>query len=203
MKKVMFISLLIFLICFGSFANPNTPFVVLIDAGHGGDDAGNISADGISEKEITLKLMNFISEEITKTENIEIRLTRNGDKHVDLKSRSELSGSADLMISLHTSLTKRPAIRGFEIHIPSEGPHAAYAAAFADALKTKTAQMEIPLKSITNSSFYVLKHTQCPTVILSVGMMSNPYDLKLMNDPAYLRQLAVHIAATVREFAIK
>ena len=94
----------------------NKPFVVIIDAGHGGKDPGAVSK-GIREKDvvlaIALKLGKHISENFPE---VKVIFTRNTDVFVPLIDRSKIANrnKADLFISLHANFCGTPSTRGTE-----------------------------------------------------------------------------------------
>lgn len=99
--------LLIVLLTF-SFAFANTSknddhkFIVVLDAGHGGHDPGNMG-NGFKEKEIALKIVLEIGKELEKNPNIKVVYTRKTDIFVDLDVRGKIANeaNADLFVSVH------------------------------------------------------------------------------------------------------
>lgn len=91
-----------------SIANPspkdrgNDGFVVVLDAGHGGHDPGNLG-NGYMEKNIALNIVLKVGEILKKTPGIKVVYTRNDDSFVDLFVRGEIANKAgaDLFVSVH------------------------------------------------------------------------------------------------------
>jgi N-acetylmuramoyl-L-alanine amidase len=77
-------------------------FVVVLDAGHGGHDPGNLG-NGYMEKNIALNIVLRIGEELRKTPGIKVVYTRDDDSFVDLFVRGEIANKADadLFVSVH------------------------------------------------------------------------------------------------------
>lgn len=77
-------------------------YVVVLDAGHGGADPGNIG-NGYYEKNIALKVVKNIGKELSKSKDIEVVYTRDKDILVDLWKRGEIANKAkaDLFVSIH------------------------------------------------------------------------------------------------------
>ena len=81
---------------------PKDKFIVVLDAGHGGHDPGNIG-NGYLEKEIALAIVLKIGEELKKHPDIKVIYTRDDDTFVDLFERGEIANqaNADLFVSVH------------------------------------------------------------------------------------------------------
>ncbi|MEA1787400.1 N-acetylmuramoyl-L-alanine amidase [Arenibacter sp. GZD96] len=77
-------------------------FVVVLDAGHGGHDPGNLG-NGYLEKNIALNIVLKVGEILSKNPDIQVVYTRKDDTFVDLYKRGEIANkaNADLFISVH------------------------------------------------------------------------------------------------------
>ena len=100
-----------------SFAPVPPSMVVVIDAGHGGADPGNLGTKRYrtTEKEVTLDvallLRKYISERFP---DVKIVMTRDGDEFPSLKKRVAIANEtqADLFISIHCDAFDNPKARG-------------------------------------------------------------------------------------------
>lgn len=81
---------------------PKDKFIVVLDAGHGGHDPGNLG-NGYLEKDISLNIVLKAGEELSKDPNIKVIYTRKDDTFVDLFKRGEIANqaNADLFVSVH------------------------------------------------------------------------------------------------------
>lgn len=79
------------------------PFIIAIDAGHGGKDPGAIGKRGVREKNVTLAISKALYRYINSNKQFRGTLTRSRDVFVDLDRRSEIARlrKADLLISIH------------------------------------------------------------------------------------------------------
>lgn len=100
------VSIIIVLTC-SSYLNYEEPiklkkFVVVLDAGHGGKDPGNLGS-GFKEKDIALKIVLAVGKELEKDPNIEVIYTRKTDEFIDLFVRGKIANKAkaDLFVSIH------------------------------------------------------------------------------------------------------
>ncbi|MBT8234617.1 MAG: N-acetylmuramoyl-L-alanine amidase [Bacteroidia bacterium] len=82
--------------------NPPDTFVVVLDAGHGGHDPGNLG-NGYQEKNIALNIVLQAGKELSKEKDIKVVYTRKDDSFVDLFVRGEIANkaNADLFVSIH------------------------------------------------------------------------------------------------------
>lgn len=82
--------------------NDDDKFIVVLDAGHGGHDPGNLG-NGFKEKEIALNIVLKIGKELEKNPNIKVVYTRKTDVFVDLFVRGKIANEAkaDLFVSVH------------------------------------------------------------------------------------------------------
>ena len=78
-------------------------FVVVLDAGHGGKDPGRPTDFGYKEKDIALKIVLKIGENLEKQKNIKVIYTRKTDVFIELRKRASIANKADadLFVSIH------------------------------------------------------------------------------------------------------
>jgi len=97
---------------------------IVLDAGHGGKDSGAESINGAFEKDVALKVVHKLRDEIHKLlPNTKIVLTRNNDTFVELWERGEIANKAGgkFLISVHCNSmpTKPNPANGFEVYVLS------------------------------------------------------------------------------------
>lgn len=94
---------------------------VVIDAGHGGKDAGSISKNGkVYEKTLNLKIAAYVAEGIREAcPDVKVILTRKDDRYLTLGQRADVANSknADLFISIHINSVKNTSANGFSVHV--------------------------------------------------------------------------------------
>ncbi|MBR5700360.1 MAG: N-acetylmuramoyl-L-alanine amidase [Bacteroidales bacterium] len=94
---------------------------VVIDPGHGGNDPGCVSKDGLTtEKSLTLDISTRLSEKINAAwPDVKAILTREDDTYVTLSGRADAANNADadLFISIHINAAPSgTAANGYSIH---------------------------------------------------------------------------------------
>ncbi len=85
-----------------AFQKTKDKFVVVLDAGHGGHDSGNLGG-GYKEKEIALKIVLAVGKSLEEDKSIKVIYTRDSDKFVTLRGRAKIANDADadLFVSVH------------------------------------------------------------------------------------------------------
>ena len=94
--------------------------IVVIDAAHGGDDAGVLGVDGAAEKDVTLAIALALQKELAKGGNMEVALTRNTDRTLSLDERKKAISKINpaLVLSLHANGGFGKNATGFELYYP-------------------------------------------------------------------------------------
>ncbi len=102
--------------------NPVNPFVVAIDAGHGGNDPGARGALGTWEKDVVLSIAKKLHRLIAREPGMRAVLIRNGDYFIPLRQRIRLARTAraDIFVSIHADAFRRSNIRGSSVYTLSE-----------------------------------------------------------------------------------
>jgi N-acetylmuramoyl-L-alanine amidase len=169
------------------------PFTVVIDAGHGGSDAGAIAGDA-KEKDINLALALKVKE-LSPDYHINVVLTRKTDElaggtndiHASLEYRVEVAkeSKADLFVSLHVNNAGGGQPKhGFSVYVSSLDAHYTESAKFGsvllDALKPSYAT-DNSLHQL-DRGVYILQHNTMPSVLLECGFIDNPTDLEFIRD---------------------
>ncbi|MCB1018604.1 MAG: N-acetylmuramoyl-L-alanine amidase [Bryobacterales bacterium] len=89
---------------------------VVIDAGHGGHDPGNIGPTGLQEKDVVLDVALRLGKLIESKLGAEVLYTRKDDSFPELKARPKMANDAgaDLFISVHANAYSSSSVRGIE-----------------------------------------------------------------------------------------
>ncbi|MDQ6987745.1 MAG: N-acetylmuramoyl-L-alanine amidase [Mariprofundaceae bacterium] len=103
-------------------AGSRKSIVIVVDAGHGGEDPGASGPNRIREKNITLAVAKQFARAINATPGMRAVLTRHGDYFVGLKKRVRLArkAKADLLISIHADAVKQRNVSGASVYTLSE-----------------------------------------------------------------------------------
>jgi N-acetylmuramoyl-L-alanine amidase len=95
--------------------------VVVIDAGHGGEDPGAIGPGGVREKDVVLAIARKLKDKIDARKGYRAELTRTGDYYISLRGRTDKARkrNADLFVSIHADAFKDPRARGASVWVLS------------------------------------------------------------------------------------
>ena len=101
-------------------------YVIVLDPGHGGTDSGAENQNGISsesESKLTLKIANYVKQELEKSSQFVVYMTRTDDSYVGLSERVNYAASknADILVSLHLNSAESKTANGAEILVPRTG----------------------------------------------------------------------------------
>lgn len=97
------------------------PIVVVVDAGHGGEDPGAIGKSGLQEKHVALSVARKLAARINAQPGMRAVLTRDGDYYIGLRERVNIARrhQADLFVSVHCNAFTRRDLRGTAVYVLS------------------------------------------------------------------------------------
>lgn len=112
---------------------------IVVDAGHGGQDAGAVGKGGTKEKDINLMIALELARILSVEGGYDVLLTRSDDTFIPLHDRTLFANEkkADLFISIHCNASIKKTQGGFEAYFLAEeasDPHAEAAAELENAV---------------------------------------------------------------------
>ncbi len=176
------------------------PPVVVIDAGHGGEDPGAVVA-GVREKDIALDIVLRIFE-LSQGGPVQVVLTRATDRYVELKERVRFAEEvgATLYLSVHANYLSDPRVHGIEVWVDNtratDDPSWELARAVLSALVRETGATD---RGVRSQKLY-LRHTKLPAALVEVGYLSNSAERRLLLDPGYRARIARAILMGIYAF---
>ncbi len=177
-----------------SFTTNKEKTIIVIDAGHGGNDFGAV-IDIHSEKEIVAAITNKILL-LNPHSNIEIHTTRTTDQLVSLQERVAVINQIkpDLVISLHTNRSKNEAINGMECFVFDQSNTYIQSQNLAVSLLNELTEVTtLEKRSIKTAPFYILKNTEAPAILVELGFLSNKNDLNYLTNEDNQSKIALGI----------
>jgi N-acetylmuramoyl-L-alanine amidase len=177
---------------------------IVIDPGHGGDDPGAISPEGVKEKDLTLELARRL-EKILKMEGLApIRLTRDGDYAVSQSRRTgEVHGTAaeNILLSLHVSAWKSSQTHGCTLYFLPERDNEDNSFLLAQSLDAALQAAGVADCSFERVILSPLNRTSFPAILLELGYLTNPEELSLLASSDGQERIARALALGVKNYA--
>ncbi|MCL1901841.1 MAG: N-acetylmuramoyl-L-alanine amidase, partial [Firmicutes bacterium] len=96
--------------------------IIVVDAGHGGEDPGAVGPNGTREKNINLSIAHELAKILRNDTDYEVIMTRGDDTFIPLVERTKIANDnkADLFVSIHCNANFNKSATGFEIYFLSE-----------------------------------------------------------------------------------
>jgi N-acetylmuramoyl-L-alanine amidase len=167
--------------------------LVMIDPGHGGEQAG-VQVGDLLEKDLVLRAAFAFGEELV-ARGFDVRLTRSGDEtlaNADRRSAAETARAA-LMISLHFNQNADSSRQGIEIYGNLED---ARVTRLANRLATELRRLETPVLIASRSNQFLTSPT-VPTVMIEAGFLTHPMERERITSQGYHHELAAALVAGV------
>ncbi len=163
---------------------------IFIDQGHNPQNP-NAGAEGfgLKEQDINFKIGILLAELLSANPDYQVKLSRptaqtqlGTSNSTSLAARVNAANEwgADYFISLHCNASVNPSVSGSECYVYRENSYAYW---MAEQLLIGLSE-ETGLRNrgiFINKSFYVLRRTKMPAVLVEMGYISNEYDSNLMN----------------------
>lgn len=188
---------------------------VVIDAGHGGEDGGAVSADGLLEKDVNLDIAmrlcdlltaNGIPVVMTRTEDI-LLYDRNADyegrkKSLDLAARRKIAEETPncLFVSIHMNSFPDARYDGLQVWYSPNDPASETVAQTIQKTAKDVLQPENDRKiKAATSAIYLLHHLTVPAVLVECGFLSNPAEATKLGTDAYRQDVAFTLFLAISE----
>lgn len=180
---------------------------VVIDAGHGGMDSGKVGINGALEKDINLQIA-YMLKDFLEANDIRVVMTRETEEGLydsdasnkkvqDMKRRVAVieETSPVLTVSIHQNSYPEEYVHGAQVFYYSTSGEGEQLAELIQASLTEKADPENTRQIKANDSYYLLKKTGTPIVIVECGFLSNQAEADKLCTEAYQEKLAwaIHI----------
>lgn len=191
-------------------ARNENPVTIVVDPGHGGEDGGAVSPDGVQESrinlEVSLKVNDFLRfagqrTVMTRSEDVSIHTegeTIRARKASDIRNRVALVNETEnaVLLSIHqNSLPSSAVTHGAQVFWNTEPGAEKLAEVVQDTLNgTINAGNEKNSRQIP-STIYLMKHVTAPAILVECGFLSNTAETAQLQEATYQRKLAAAITA--------
>jgi N-acetylmuramoyl-L-alanine amidase len=180
-------------------------FLVVLDAGHGGWDPGAKGYYGALEKNINLSIVKWIWILSQMDPDVEIVLTRQDDRYIELRDRTGLANklNADLYVSVHSNAHPRSNVtHGVEVlvadnpQLPTHARNLALAKLLQKRISQKIGAND---RGIRQQALYI-RWAKMPAVLIEAGFLTNPMEELKLRHPSYQLAIAQSILDGLREY---
>ena len=193
--------------------------VVVVDAGHGGDDGGTV-VFGLKEKDLALDLARRLARAL-EVRGLKAVLTRSDDSSVPLDQRVSVAREhpGAVFVSLHLNRFGSHSVQGLETYVcsppdpveirlePGDAPrsyrdHRSHL--LAERIAEAAAEASgLQARGVREAGFKVLKDVPAPAVLVECGYLSNPEDARLLAKSEVRAKLAEAIAGQIDRFLLE
>ncbi len=184
---------------------------VVIDAGHGGSDPGKVGINDQLEKDLNLKIA-MLLKDFLQAEGISVVMTRESDQGLydegasnkkvqDMKRRLEIIEQADpeIVVSIHQNSYHEEYVKGAQVFYYTTSENSkALAEVIQDQLRVLDPDNRREAKG--NDSYFLLKKTAKPIVIVECGFLSNREEAEKLATPLYQERLAWNIHMGIMKY---
>ena len=189
--------------------------IVVIDAGHGGEDCGAIGKNGVYEKDLNLQIAKLIGEELSER-GATVVFTRTEDKLLykpeedikgirkisDLKNRCEIANRFDgaLFISIHMNSFGEEKYSGLQVYASDNNILSRRIAESIQNMVKSTLQPTNNRKVKGGKGIYVLENINNPAVLVECGFLTNAEECNKLSEKEYQKQLSFAIVCGIIEY---
>ena len=187
---------------YASDSADSKPCTIVLDAGHGGDDPGKIGINGALEKDINLSITLKLKQ-LLENKGYNVVLTRedsndlssedaSNHKREDMNKRVEIMSNSDaaITVSIHQNSFTNESVYGPQVFYYASSADSKELASVVLASLDETLSMTESRGIKANDSYYLLKKTPTPTVIVECGFLSNQTEADLLLTEDYQNKLA-------------
>ena len=193
----------------------STDKVIIIDAGHGGEDPGAIGSDGSYEKDINLALALEVGAALER-EGYAVVYTRTEDKLLyteeenvkgirkisDLKNRCKIAAEYPnaIFVSIHMNSFSNPKYSGLQVYYSksNEGSYNLANSIQSSVKESVDTSNERVIKE--GKGMYVLENVTNPAVLVECGFLTNPEECEKLSKKEYRKQLSLAIVCGIIEY---
>ncbi len=175
---------------------------VVIDAGHGGDDPGKVGINGALEKDINLQIAQKVKKYL-EMEGVEVVMTRTdgqglydsgaeNKKVQDMKRRIAMieETAPAITVSIHQNSYPEEYVKGAQVFYYKDSAESKNAAETMQKSLKDRLDRENKREAKANASYYLLKKTSSPVIIVECGFLSNSEEAGKLADDTYQEKVA-------------
>lgn len=185
---------------------------IVIDSGHGGMDGGKISVLGDYEKDINLSIAKKLEKLLSKA-GYKVIMTREDDmglysesssnkKSEDMKARCAIidAQGVTLAVSIHQNSYHQESVKGAQVFYYESSEQGKRLADIIQTALVESLDKSNKRKAKSNATYYLLRKTSTPTVIVECGFLSNYDEAKKLISDQYQEKVAKAVFQGIEEY---
>ncbi|KNH22598.1 N-acetylmuramoyl-L-alanine amidase [Priestia megaterium] len=164
---------------------------IYLDAGHGGADAGAVGANGLYEKNLVLKIQQYLISYLNSTySDFTIKTTRTTDVFLSLSQRASQANSwgADAFMSIHVNAGGGTGYEDYVYRSASNASKTFQSIVHGQVQPTLLAYNH-PNRGRKSANYAVLRLTNMPAVLTEIAFIDNRTDAALLQNEAFLKSM--------------
>ncbi|MEH7360665.1 MULTISPECIES: N-acetylmuramoyl-L-alanine amidase [Priestia] len=164
---------------------------IYLDAGHGGADAGAVGANGLYEKNLVLKIQQYLISYLNSTySDFTIKTTRTTDTFLSLSQRASQANSwgADAFMSIHVNAGGGT---GYEDYVYRSASNASktFQSIVHGQVQPTLLSYNHPNRGRKSANYAVLRLTNMPAVLTEIAFIDRSADAALLQNEAFLKSM--------------
>ncbi len=185
-------------------------WVVAIDPGHGGEDAGALGLKGSKEKLVTLAVAQRLEKLLKMHQDAPVLMTRDGDYSLDPERRLSIvaEGGADVLISLHAQSFPSAQPSGVMLYVQPRSERDTpeglgtdnTSEILANLLRRELTRSGFTVRDVQERPVLPLGRGDLPRVLVEMGSLTNADDLAVLQDPARQQDFARALFDALKAF---
>ncbi len=176
---------------------------LVLDPGHGGEDAGHVGPGGLREADVTIQIAQRL-EAVLSAAGVIVYPTRDAASGPTESQRASLANAldADAILSIHLAGSQDPHARGAAcFYFGHDRFRSEAGARLAECVHAELVGLGLPDAGAHAKTFAILRETRMPAIQIEPAHVTNLEDEKMLSDPAFQWRVAESIAAGLRAFA--
>ncbi|MBO7195889.1 MAG: N-acetylmuramoyl-L-alanine amidase [Clostridia bacterium] len=198
----------------------NIPYerLIILDAGHGGEDSGAVGVNGVLEKDLNLQIAFEIGAELEKQGYIVVytrtddRLLYNEDENIkgirkisDLKNRCIVAQRYpdSIFVSIHMNSFGSSKYSGLQVYYGDKDKNSEILAGSIQDSVSKDLQKDNNRKIKPGDGMYILENVSNTAVLIECGFLTNSAECKKLSEKEYQKELSFAIVCGIIEYKDK
>lgn len=186
--------------------------IIVLDAGHGGEDPGKVGNGDIYEKDINLAITGYVKSYLEQND-YQVIMTREADESLgttskgfdksgDMRARLKAieDAGAAIAVSIHQNSFTDGSVEGAQVFYHESSKEGQELAKSIQGSLWERLDSEKKREIKADNSYYLLKNSSIPMVIVECGFLSNSRELELLQQETYQRQVAWAIYMGIEKY---